>query len=62
MLVKSGKKLFLSTNSHEEYVGLIMTQTLGCDWQSLFALTCVNSQKPSFFRKSDLPFYNVDKS
>jgi len=41
----------LATNSHIEYADLIMTQTLGEDWRSLFDLSFVNAQKPGFFSK-----------
>lgn len=38
----NGKRLFLATNSHEEYMELIMSQTLGPDWKTLFDLSCAN--------------------
>jgi phosphoglycolate phosphatase-like HAD superfamily hydrolase len=50
-LKSAGKKLFLGTNSHEEYMHVIMTQTLGKGWEHLFELNCANCRKPNFFWK-----------
>lgn len=52
--------MFLATNSHIEYADLIMTQTLGADWRSLFDLSFVNAQKPSFFVKPNQTCYSID--
>jgi len=53
--------MFLATNSHEEYMEVIMSHTLGPDWKSLFDLSCANCQKPRFFR-SEQSFFEIDKS
>ena len=57
-----GVKLFLGTNSHFEYMNVIMETTLGQDWQQLFDLNLANCQKPVFFRDKERPFYCVDES
>jgi hypothetical protein len=59
LLVSKGKKLFLATNSHQEFGELIMQTTLGDDWQSLFELSLANCLKPGFFTKQN-PFWEVD--
>lgn len=41
MLIKlrdMGKKTFLATNSHAEYMNLIMTHSIGDDWKDYFDL------------------------
>jgi len=43
-----GKKLFLGTNSHYEYSQLIMSVTLGEDWEDLFDVVVMNCRKPAF--------------
>lgn len=58
-LRKSGVKLFLATNSHIEYMELIMSTTLGEDWKQFFDLMCSFSCKPTLF-KDTKPFYEVD--
>lgn len=59
-LIANGKKLFLATNSHQEFGNLIMSTTLGEDWKSLFALNIVNCRKPLFFQSKDCPFFVID--
>ena len=44
-----GTKLFLGTNSHFEYMHVIMKATLGEGWESLFDLNIANCRKPLFF-------------
>ena len=61
-LIEKGKRLFLATNSHLEYADLIMSQTLGDDWRTLFDLSVVNAQKPGFFKKNNSPFYEIDQN
>lgn len=41
-----GMKLFLGTNSHYEYMHVIMKASLGDDWQQLFDLNIANCRKP----------------
>ena len=57
----AGKLIFLATNSHEEYMEIIMKATLGDDWKSYFDLINANCRKPAFFGK-DQPFYTIDKT
>ena len=57
-----GVKLFLGTNSHFEYMNVIMHATFGENWQSLFDLKLANCRKPYFFRSTAYPFYAVDVS
>jgi len=58
-LRKQGKFIFLATNSHWEYMELIMKTTLGEDWRSCFDMVIANALKPVFF-KEEQPFYLVD--
>jgi hypothetical protein len=53
------KTLFLVTDSHIEYINLVMTATLGEDWKNFFDFCLVDAQKPLFFRSRG-PFYLVD--
>jgi hypothetical protein len=48
-LREQGKFLFLATNSHVEYMELIMTTTLGEDWRTFFDLVTCFCCKPRFF-------------
>ena len=63
-LRNSGRKVFLATNSHVEYTNLIMTQTMGVDWQSSFDIVCCYCLKPGFFLNKDnkIPFYSYDST
>lgn len=53
-------RLFLGTNSHFEYMNLIMTTTLGEGWEQLFDLHISNCQKPNFFTNEEAAMYKVD--
>ena len=55
-----GVKLFLATNSHKEYMDLIMETTFGKDWGVLFDLKCAHAQKPNFFRDEKQYFHTID--
>lgn len=57
-----GLKLFLGTNSHFEYMHVIMKATLGEDWEQLFDLNIAFCRKPAFFRAVDAPMFCVDES
>jgi len=53
MLIKlreKGKKLFIATNSHNDYCNLILTHSIGEDWRSFFDLISVASLKPAFWK------------
>lgn len=58
-LSKSGKQIFLATNSHIEYTDLIMTATIGQDWQDFFHLILINCKKP-VFQATDSVFFSID--
>ena len=62
MLKNQGKKLFVGTNSHFEYMHVIMKATFGDDWEQIFDLKLANCRKPLFFRDPNAPFYVVDES
>ena len=61
-LKNRGIKLFVGTNSHYEYMCVIMTATFGEDWLQIFDLKLANCRKPLFFRDPNAPFYCVDES
>jgi len=44
-----GKRLFLLTDAREEHVDLMLSSTLGEDWQSIFNLIVVDAKKATFF-------------
>ena len=60
-LREQGKFLFLATNSHFEYMELIMSTTLGEDWRQFFDMVCANSRKPLFFSGTQ-PFWKCNPS
>mmetsp|Transcript_4339 Transcript_4339/g.2862 ORF Transcript_4339/g.2862 Transcript_4339/m.2862 type:complete len:105 (-) Transcript_4339:308-622(-) len=57
----AGKLIFLATNSHNDYMEVIMRQTIGDDWKDYFDLINAHCRKPGFFGK-DQQFYTVDKN
>ena len=61
-LKQRGVKLFLGTNSHFEYMNVIMRTTFGNEWEELFDLYLGNCRKPIFFRFTETPFFCVDES
>jgi hypothetical protein len=50
----------VASNSHKEYVDLVMTASLGQNWEQFFNIVICYSRKPNFFRKSQ-PFFEVIK-
>lgn len=56
-----GKVLFLGTNSHCEYMELIMSTTLGHDWRNFFDFVFSFCRKPGFFSHEN-PMYIMDRS
>jgi hypothetical protein len=56
-----GKKLFLTSNKHLEFLELTMKETLGKNWQDFFDIIVANCRKPLFY-KSENPFYEVRDS
>ena len=49
-LREQGCRLFLVTNSHFDYTDLLLSYSFGEDWRSLFDISIVYAQKPSFFK------------
>ena len=62
ILRSKGMHLFLGTNSHQEYMNLIMKSTLGDGWEQIFDLNVANCRKPLFFRSTDNPMFCIDLS
>ncbi|KAK5964293.1 putative cytosolic purine 5-nucleotidase [Trichostrongylus colubriformis] len=58
-LSKSGKKLFLLTNSPWMYTDILMSHVMGKTWQQLFDVVIVEGNKPKWFLQ-DIPFKEVD--
>jgi FMN phosphatase YigB (HAD superfamily) len=51
ILKSKGKKLFLASNSAEEYMEFIMAFTLGKkDWKQYFDISIANTSKPLFYK------------
>ena len=57
-----GKKLFVATNSHVEYMELIMTASIGEDWKDFFDFKSAFCGKPAYFKLLDTKrcFYRED--
>lgn len=55
-LNKSGKNLFLITNSPFWFVNFGMSSLCGNDWANLFDLIICNARKPYFFTSKSKPF------
>ncbi|KAK6043136.1 HAD superfamily hydrolase, 5'-nucleotidase [Cooperia oncophora] len=60
-LSKSGKKLFLLTNSPWSYTNTLMSHVMGKEWQQLFDVVIVEGNKPKWFLQ-DIPFKEVDST
>jgi 5'-nucleotidase len=45
----AGKKVYLITNSSEEYADLLMNFAFGVGWRDLFDLIVLKARKPHFF-------------
>ncbi len=64
-LKRSGKKIFLLTNSHYAYTRTLLDHTLNPylkehkDWQELFEYVITDAVKPRFFY-DELPFLRID--
>lgn len=58
-MAEQNKFIFLATNSHWEYMELIMSTTLGEDWREFFDMVIANARK-SFFWSGDNPMYMMD--
>ena len=55
-----GVKLFVASNSHKEYMDLIMETTFGKGWELLFDLKCAACAKPKFFQDRTRYFHTID--
>ena len=55
-LKAQGKFVFLGTNSHWEYMELIMSTTLGEDWRDFFDAVFCFCRKPNFFNTDNALF------
>ncbi|VDP03962.1 unnamed protein product, partial [Heligmosomoides polygyrus] len=58
VLSRSGKKLFLLTNSPWIYTDILMSFVMGSEWQQLFDVVIVDGNKPKWFLQ-DIPFKEV---
>ncbi|KAH0577710.1 5'-nucleotidase [Spironucleus salmonicida] len=56
---KSGKIVFLATNSGYEYTHTLLTYAIGQDYKEYFDYLIVDANKPDFFTKN-IPFREVD--
>jgi hypothetical protein len=54
-----GKLTFIATNNHIDFLGLLMTITLGAEWQDYFDIICANCNKP-LWQSTEKPFYEVN--
>jgi hypothetical protein len=53
--------VFVFTKGHTEWLNLVMTHTLGKDWQAYFDLALANMKMP-LFQQAKGHFYTVDKT
>ena len=60
MLQKSGKKIFLITNSPFETVNAGMSYKVGESWSDLFDVIIVQAGKPHFFTNNSKPFRELE--
>ncbi|XP_020648629.3 5'-nucleotidase domain-containing protein 2 [Pogona vitticeps] len=61
-LAKSGKKLFLITNSPFSFVDKGMRYMVGKDWRDFFDVVIVQADKPHFFNDCVKPFRRLDSN
>ncbi|XP_042307672.1 5'-nucleotidase domain-containing protein 2-like isoform X2 [Sceloporus undulatus] len=61
-LAKSGKKLFLITNSPFSFVNKGMRYMVGKDWRDFFDVVIVQADKPHFFNDCVKPFRRLDSN
>ena len=55
----AGKKLFLTTDAHSDWMELVMCSSLGSNWKDHFDIIVAQQNKP-FFIKADFAFNDVD--
>lgn len=48
---RSGKRVFLATNSQQRFADMLLSHALGEDWAACFDLVVYNCLKPAFFAK-----------
>ena len=58
LLRKNGKKIFLTSDMHVEYMDVVMTAAYGSDWINYFDFIASNCPKPLFYR-AESPFYGI---
>ncbi len=46
---RSGKRLFIATNSERDYATAVLDHALGAHWREVFEVVAVSSRKPAFF-------------
>jgi len=61
-LKKSGKKVFMITNSSFNFVDKGMKHLVGPDWRDLFDVIVTDARKPQFFNDIQRPFRCIDIS
>ncbi len=61
-LKEKGKILFIASNSHYEYVNILMEHAFGAEWDKLFDFIIVKACKPAFWKNTDKPFYEIDQN
>lgn len=61
-LIKSGKKLFLVTNSPYHFVDKGMTLLAGSEWRNFFDVIIVQARKPKFFTDESRPMRIYDEN
>jgi len=47
------------TNSHVEFLDIVMKATLGDDWKQFFDICIANAKKP-LFHEAENPFYELN--
>jgi len=57
-----GKILFLASNSHFEYINVLMSYTFGPEWKEIFHFIIPNANKPGFFSAKDRVFKEIDET
>jgi hypothetical protein len=59
VLKSHGKKIFVVTNYHVEFMDITMKATIGDDWKDFFDICIANSKKP-LFHDTENPFYELN--
>jgi hypothetical protein len=51
--------VFLASNAHYTYIEMVLSETLGKDWEYFFDLVLCSCQKPLFYT-ANTPFYQYN--